>query len=246
MTKERRNRLTALCVTVLVHVVVVVALVTMAFTTPLPLPEEAGVEVNLGMYSQGTGGVQPTRPTNVAPTPPPSPKTAEKDDVARQDTEETPAVEETKTDKPEEEVKPQQAVNQRALFKPKDSGDKPASEGDTGRQGDQGDPDGTPKAVNHEGHGGSGGTSYSLGGRNARHLPSPDRNFSEEGRVVVDIWVDRDGNVRKAEIGKGTTTTDTAMRDMARKAALSAKFSADKNAAELQKGTITYNFIIRQ
>ena len=242
MTREKKNKATALGVTIFVHAVVVVLLVLMAFTTPLPLPGEAGVEVNLGMYNQGMGNVQPTKPMKVEETPPPAPKQIVKDDVVSQDTEETPAIE-----KPKEVEKPQQTVNQRALFKPKQTDDTPKSEGTTGRPGDQGNPNGTPDSGSYEGQGGSGGgTSYSLGGRGAKHLPSPGKNFSEEGRVVVDIYVDRDGNVKRAEIGKGTTTTDTAMREMAKNAALAAKFSPDQNAAELQKGTITYNFIIRQ
>lgn len=242
MTKEKKNKATALCVTILVHAVVVMLLVLMAFTTPLPLPGEAGVEVNLGMYNQGAGNVQPTKPAKIEATPPPAPKQTVKDDVVRQDTEETPAI-----DEPKKVEKPQQTVNQRALFKPKTTDETPKSEGVTGQPGDQGNPDGTSDSNSYEGQGGSGGgTSYSLGGRGAKHLPSPDKNFSEEGRVVVDIYVDRDGNVRKAEIGKGTTTTDHVMREMAKNAALAAKFSPDTNAAELQKGTITYNFIIRQ
>lgn len=242
MTREKRNKATALGVTILVHALVVVLLVLMAFTTPLPLPGEAGVEVNLGMYNQGMGNVQPTKPAKVEETPPPAPKQTMKDDVVRQDTEETPAIEE-----PKKVEKPQPTVNQRALFKPKKTDETPKSEGTTGQPGDQGSPNGTPDSGNYDGQGGSGGgTSYSLGGRGAKHLPSPDRNFNEEGRVVVDIWVDRNGNVKRAEIGKGTNTTDNAMRQMARNAALAAKFSSDPNAAELQKGTITYNFIIRQ
>jgi len=242
MTREKKNKTTALCVTIFVHAAIVVLLVLMAFTTPLPLPGEAGVEVNLGMYNQGMGKVQSTKPTEVKETPPPAPKQTVKDDVVRQDTEETPAIEE-----PKKVEKPQPTVNQRALFKPKKTDETQQSEGTTGQPGDQGNPNGTPDSNSYDGQGGSGGgTSYYLGGRGAKHLPSPDRNFSEEGRVVVDIYVDRDGNVKRAEIGKGTNTTDASMRQMAKNAALAAKFTPDENAAELQKGTITYNFIIRQ
>lgn len=242
MTRENRNRVTALGVTIVIHAIAVVLLVLMAFTTPLPLPGEAGVEVNLGMYNQGMGNIQPPKPMETTPTPPPVPEQTVKEDIMEQNVEEIPAIEEQKT-----ETKPQQTVNQRALFKPKHTDEAPASEGTTGQPGDQGNTNGTPNANSYQGLGGDGGgTSYYLGGRGAKHLPSPEKNFSEEGKVVVDIWVDRDGNVKTAQIGKGTTTTNAAMRDMARKAALAAKFAPDKNAADLQKGTITYNFIIRQ
>lgn len=241
MTRERRNKAIALAVTVLVHAAVAALLLLMAFTTPLPLPGEAGVEVNLGMYNQGMGDNQPQKPTKPV-VEQPAPKPQKVDDVIRQDTEETPAIDETK---PAE--KPQPTVNQKALFKPKNNSEAPKSQGVTGQPGDQGSHEGTTNSDSYTGQGGSGGgPSYSLGGRRAKHLPSPGTNFSEEGKVVVDIWVDREGHVRKTEIGKGTNITNAAMREMARNAAMSAMFTPDSNAAELQKGTITYNFIIRQ
>lgn len=241
MTKEKRNKVFALATTVLVHAAVVALLVLMAFTTPLPLPGESGVEVNLGMYNQGMGNTQPEKPAKTAETPP-APKQTAKEDVVKQNTEETPAI-----DEPEPVKKPQQVVNQQALFKPKKNNDAPKSQGVTGQAGDQGNPNGSTDSNSYSGQGGSGGgNSYYLGGRGAKHLPSPDRNFSDEGKIVVDIWVDRDGNVKRVEIGKGTNITDTAMREMSKKAALAAKFTPDQNAEELQKGTITYNFIIRQ
>lgn len=240
MNREQKNRTIAIVVTVLVHAGLAALLVLLAFTTPLPLPGEAGVEVNLGMYSQGMGNIQPEKPTKAVETPP-APKETVKDEVVKQDTEETPAIDEPK------KTEPQPTVNQRALFKPKNSDEAPKSEGTTGQAGDQGNPNGSVNSGSYAGQGGSGGgTSYSLGGRGAKHLPSPDNNFTEEGRIVVDIWVDRDGVVRKAEIGKGTIITNATMRTMALSAAKAARFSPDNDAAELQKGTITYNFIIRQ
>lgn len=241
MTRERKNKAIALAVTVLVHAAVAALLLLMAFTTPLPLPGEAGVEVNLGMYNQGMGDIQPQKPTKAVEEQP-APTQQVKEDVVKQDTEETPAI-----DDPKPVVKPQPTVNQKALFKPKNNSEAPKSQGVTGQLGDQGSPEGTTDSDIYEGQGGSGGgPSYSLGGRGAKHLPSPGTDFSEEGRVVVDIWVDREGHVRRTEIGKGTNITNAAMREMARNAAMSAMFTPDSNAAELQKGTITYNFIIRQ
>lgn len=241
MTKERRNKAIALAVTVLVHAAVAALLLLMAFTTPLPLPGEAGVEVNLGMYNQGMGDIQPQKPVKTVEEQPATTQQV-KEDVIKQDTEETPAI-----DEPKPVVKPQPTVNQKALFKPKNNSETPKSQGVTGQPGDQGSPEGATNSDSYKGQGGSGGgPSYSLRGRGAKHLPSPGTDFSEEGRVVVDIWVDREGHVRRTEIGKGTNITNAAMREMARNAAMSAMFTPDSNAAELQKGTITYNFIIRQ
>jgi TonB family protein len=97
------------------------------------------------------------------------------------------------------------------------------------------------------GHGGSGdGPSYDLGGRGAKSISSPSKDISEEATIVVDIWVDKEGRVQRAEIGKGTTTTNSDMRASALQAARNSVFVKDDKAADLQKGTITYNFIIRQ
>ena len=51
MTSTNKNRLIASIVTILVHAAIVVLLFILCFRTPLPLPGEAGVEVNLGMYA---------------------------------------------------------------------------------------------------------------------------------------------------------------------------------------------------
>ena len=240
MTRQNRNKAIAIGITVAVHVLVVVLLVILALTTPLPLPGEAGVEVNLGMYNEGMGVQQQPKPTKVVEAPKPKPEPV-KEETVTQDTEEAPALEEPK---PKEEPK----VNERALFKPTNKPvEEPSSEGNTETPGDQGNPNGGQDIANYEGLGGAGGgPSYDLGGRGVKSLPRPSKDFNEEGTIVVDIWVDRDGRVTNAQIGKGTNIANIQMRQMAINAAKSSVFSPDMDAAELQKGTITYKFIIRE
>ena len=240
MTRENRNKTIAVGVTVAVHAAIIVILFILALTTPLPLPGEAGVEVNLGMYNEGMGLQQQPKPTKVVEAPKPKPEPV-KEETITQDTEEAPALEEPK---PKEEPK----VNERALFKPVNKPvEEPSSEGNTETPGDQGNPNGGQDIANYEGLGGAGGgPSYDLGGRNAKSLQRPSSDFNEEGKIVVDIWVDRDGRVQNAQIGKGTDIANAKMRETARQAALSSVFAPDMNAAELQRGTITYKFIIRE
>lgn len=242
MTRENKNRTIAIAVTVAIHVLVVVLLVVMAFTTPLPLPGEAGVEVNLGMYNEGIGNQQQPKPKQVVETPKPQQEQVKKETVT-QDKEETPAIE---APKPKKEPK----VNERALFKPSDKpqDEQTSSEGITGNPGDQGNPNGGQNIDKYEGQGGAGGgPSYSLGGRGAKRLASPNKDdVSEDGTIVVDIWVDRDGRVTKAQIGKGTDISTQRLRQLAINAAKSSVFTPDKDAAELQRGTITYIFKVRQ
>jgi TonB family protein len=242
MTRQNKNKTIAVGVTVAVHALVVVLLVIMALTTPLPLPGEAGVEVNLGMYNEGMGNQQQPKPTPKVEAPKPQPEQVTEETVT-QDSEEAPAIEEPKPKKKEEPK-----VNERALFKPVNKPEEqPSSEGNTGTPGDQGNPNGGQNIANYEGQGGAGGgPSYDLGGRGAKSLPRPSSDFTEEGTIVVDIWVDRDGRVTNAQIGKGTNITNARMRQTAINAAKSSVFAPDTEAAELQKGTITYKFIIRE
>ena len=239
--------------TIAVHALVLLLLFLMAFRTPLPLPGEEGVEVDLGISNQGMGEVQPLQSAvPMQSTVKPQPKKAD-EDIATQDTEEAPAIEKKKDNKTKpEEVKPvekpQPKVNQRALFKGSDKAQEGGSEGITGQPGDQGKPNGLAGIKQYEGNGGSGnGTGYNLGGRGAKRLERPNEDFNEEGHIVVDIWVNPDGNVIRAEIAtKGTDIVSSEMRNKARSAALKSKFASDPNAPEEQKGTITYTFVINQ
>jgi TonB family protein len=94
------------------------------------------------------------------------------------------------------------------------------------------------------GKGDGSGPNFSLHGRSAKYIPVPDYTEQDQGKVVVDVWVDKNGNVTKAVAGsKGTTTSNPSLWRKAQQAALNAKFSVSSDAPEEQKGTITYNFI---
>ena len=77
-------------------------------------------------------------------------------------------------------------------------------------------------------------------------LPLPDYSVQEEGKVVVDIWVDNYGNVTKAVAGgQGTTVSNSALWAAARAAAMKAHFNQSADAPALQQGTITYIFKLK-
>ena len=61
-SNEKKDRSIAAVGTVIVHALIVLVLFLMAFRTPLPLPGEEGVEVDLGMMDQGMGNIQPEKP----------------------------------------------------------------------------------------------------------------------------------------------------------------------------------------
>ncbi|MBQ4399081.1 MAG: hypothetical protein II829_05795 [Bacteroidales bacterium] len=249
--KEKADKGIAIVGTIAVHALVLLVLFLMAFRTPLPLPGEEGVEVDLGMMDQGMGNIQPEKPAIPMAAQPKQEQSQTKEDIVTQNDEEAPAIEKPKTtkpkqEKPAEEPKPQ--VNSRAIYKGSNNPQAGGSEGITGQPGDQGKPNGLAGVRKYDGNGGKGnGTGYDLGGRGAKSLHRPNDDFSEEGNVVVDIWVNRAGQVVRAEVAqKGTTIINSEMRQKAKQAALRSTFQSDPDAPEEQHGTITYTFVINQ
>lgn len=165
-------------------------------------------------------------------------------------------------EKPIKEANPQAEkpkVNEKALFPPRPKG----NEGISGQAGDQGKPEGTAGSPLYTGTGsGSGGgtgggsgtgtgtgigdgVSFSLEGRSPTKLEAPKNTSQAEGKVVVEITVDKNGKVISAIAGvKGSTTLDEYLLSVAEKAALQSTFSR-KPDATIQKGTITYRFVLQ-
>lgn len=135
-----------------------------------------------------------------------------------------------------------------ALAGSKNAGTTSKSEGDAGGTGNQGVPTGSVDSKTRgDGSGlGTQGISYDLGGRGFQSLPEPNYVIQEEGKVVVEVSVDRSGKVTQAVPGiKGSTTLNENLLRVAKEAALKARFDPKSDARVIQKGTITYNFILR-
>jgi colicin import membrane protein len=135
-----------------------------------------------------------------------------------------------------------------ALAGSKNAGTNTTSEGITGGPGNQGVTSGSVDSkVRGDGGGtGNSGISYNLQGRGFQKLPTPKYDYQGEGRVVVEVSVDREGKVIQAIPGsKGSTTLDEYLLKVAKDAALEARFEAKPEAPAVQKGTITYNFILK-
>lgn len=134
-----------------------------------------------------------------------------------------------------------------ALANSKNTGTNTKGEGITGGPGNQGVPTGSVDSkVRGDGSGtGDKGISYDLTGRKFQLLPDPKYEYQGEGKVVVEIMVDRTGKVTQATAGvKGSTTLDEYLVSAAKEAALKAKFDP-KPDAPIQKGSITYNFKLK-
>ncbi len=120
------------------------------------------------------------------------------------------------------------------------------SQGEVEGSGSQGHLSGDPNASSYTGTGlGSSGVSFSLDGRSSvGSLPKPKYEKGEPGVVVVEIIVDRNGNVTAAEpILRGSTIQDSYLWGVAKEAALKARFSVKRDAPAFQKGTIRYQFV---
>jgi TonB family protein len=135
-----------------------------------------------------------------------------------------------------------------ALAGSKNAGTTSTSEGVAGGPGNQGVVTGSVDSkVRGDGGGtGNNGISYDLQGRGFQKLPTPKYDYQGEGRVVVEVSVDREGKVTQAIPGsKGSTTLDEYLLRVAKEAAMEARFEAKPSAPVVQKGTITYNFILK-
>ncbi len=66
-----------------------------------------------------------------------------------------------------------------------------------------------------------------------------------QGKVVMDIYVDRKGKVMSTgQNMRGSTTFDKTLVDAARKATMDLRFSADQEAPEQQRGRLSFVFTL--
>ena len=133
-------------------------------------------------------------------------------------------------------------VNQNALFT------KPTGNG-TGTGNGDGDGPGTgkgdgPGTGTTNGNGvGPGHGNYNLAGRSALEKPAPKNVVQKEGKIVVSIWVDRNGKVTRTKVNLDLSTiNDSKLASECEKAAKNTVWSENEDADEEQKGSITYNF----
>lgn len=246
--EEKKNKWSGILGTIGFHLVLLLILILFRFSTPIPLPEEQGILINFGTSDEGTGEVQPEETPMTTSVPKPAKSSFKK--VTTQSLEEAPKInaeeksEERAIEKPKE---PEKKADPNALYKGKSkTSQTAASEGETGKPGDQGSPNGDPNAKSHVGGGtGDKGLRFSLGNRKLLQRPSITDRSQETGTVVVQITVDKFGKVIKANPGVvGTNTSSNHLWNLAKQSAYTAKFNASPESAEEQKGTITFVFTL--
>lgn len=129
----------------------------------------------------------------------------------------------------------------------KNEGAEKGGEGDDKVGGDKGKETGDLNSKGYLGNGGSGGTGdYQLGSRKPLNKPKPAYTCEEEGLVVVEVEVNREGKVVKATAGtKGSTNTASCLLTQAKAAALKTQWESDSKAGVKQIGFIKYRFSLR-
>ncbi|MEO8885229.1 MAG: energy transducer TonB [Mucilaginibacter sp.] len=236
------------------------------FTNPPP-PEEGtgGILVNYGTTDEGMGSdymstEQPsvaekankTRPDKITPAPPTDQKTATESsdkNVVTQNTEDAPEIaanskkpSATVTQATKAVVKP--TVNQNALYKGPSNHGTGEGDGTTNTPGNQGKPTGSTLTNNYNGTGsGNGGNLSGLGQRNFVNKPVVSNEGRITGKVVVDIHVDKNGDIISATAGaRGTTISDARLLQKCEEAVRNARVSALETAPETQIGQVTFVF----
>jgi len=254
-----REKIGGIVGTIIFAVLLLLILIFSYFTLATPPQELEGIPVMFGTTEEAFG-ITEAPMTEVTPTPaqtPVVPAYAPNEPMITQTTEPTIDVEaqreearrqtqlaeeRRKRDEAERIRKAEEArrreINQQmsGLF-----GENAGSRGNTKGSGTQGVSTGNATQGSPSGTGGIG--SYDLGGRSlgSGGLAQPRYTVNDYGTVVVNITVDPGGNVIHAEIGRGTNTPSSTLRNEAMRAARNTKFNAI-NSANNQQGIITYRF----
>lgn len=237
-------------------------------------PEEYGLAINFGDSNVGSGEPVVTskkempkevvKKEEVVKEVKETPKEVIKEEIITDDTsKDVPVVEKVKEEKKKELVKEvvkkeevkeipkpkpsketQDALNK--LLNGNSDNGKPKGEGNDKIEGVKGKKEGDVNSSKYYGNTGNGsGGDYNLSGRKALSKPKEQPDCQEEGTVVVRITVNKNGKVLSATPGvKGSTNTALCLLKPAKEAALNTKWNADKDAPNIQTGTIIYKFTL--
>lgn len=227
-------------------------------------PPENGIAINFGNTDFGSGETNTTETIKTAPqpsesTPQPTPTTEE---VITQESVDAAVIKATKKPEPVKEVKkaeqPKKVETQKPSQKttdalssllngPKNDGKATDGDGDSNQPGNQGKIDGSIYANSYYGDGkgtsGAGKGSWGLNGRKLSKPGAVTTNCNDEGTVVVEVKVNKNGAVTNAKFSpSGSNTTSKCLQEAAIKSAYKYLWNDDSNAPDNQIGFIVFNF----
>lgn len=250
---------TGIAITVILHIILLLLLLFLTMPEikidpPLPLPIELEA---VGSAGGGGGGGTPVQASSrPRPAQPAENTMTAKDGVDSKPSSTAPKPTQNTSTQPAKPV-----INSNALMgKPSNGGTGGGSGGGTGTGMGTGSGSGTGTGSGSGSGGGIGRSSgnginlHGLDGRGFREKPgaiSKDA-LAEEGKLVVRVRVDKDGNVREAvtegfKIPDGipkTTITDPDQKNLARREALKYKFTAKQGALD-EFGYLVFDFKFR-
>lgn len=251
--------------TIVFHIILLILFMTLGLNYMVPKPEQ-GILVNFGTTDSGFGSTETNNPgpSEEMPSDDPAQTTVSEtvnsdpnpdvltDDASELEVPDNPdnnpnqsteqPVQETKPEEPEVQ-EPERQVDSRItnatnLFGQPGGGE---SEGDTEGEGNMGQQNGDPNAGAYTGGGGGNGD-YALGNRGVLQKPKYKPNCPEEGKVVMRVKVDKNGNTLTAEATRGTTNYAECLVKAAKKSALETKWEPGSDPFD-QVGEITYHFV---
>jgi outer membrane biosynthesis protein TonB len=128
----------------------------------------------------------------------------------------------------------------------KSDGKTTGGDGTSTSPGNQGKIDGSIYSNSYYGSGKGVGTGNGSWGLNGRRLSSPGAvkaDCNDEGTIVVEVKVNKNGGVTNAKYSpSGSNTTSTCLKEAAIKSAYKYKWNNDENAPDTQIGFIVFNF----
>lgn len=270
---EKEKNIKAASITGIITIILFLIFFYVHYSKPIPPEPITGegIEVNLGNSETGIGAIAPqslgkepsqkqvstirsvtnrTQPITNTNNP------SEEDIAVNNDKKATPNLNNNPA------PKPLPAPTPKAVFKGStatnnkggnnsDSYNGVLNQGIAGGKGDQGKLIGNPNSDSYSGNAASGKSGMGgvaikngLDGRRITKFPSFEDDFNENAKVAVDITVDQLGNIIAATINpKGTTTTNTTIRNIALKKARTLKLNS--SPADTQTGTLIFSFILR-
>ncbi|CAN5461261.1 hypothetical protein BH09BAC6_BH09BAC6_10420 [soil metagenome] len=263
--REENNYPKAFAATGVILAVMIALCYFIVFHTPPKLEDgTGGILVNYGTTDEGKGDdymsteepsvaekANHTKPEKVTPAPPTEQKTVQNssDKVVTQSTEDAPEVN-TTAKKPSTNLTAQPTkavakptVNQNALYKGKTNNGTGQGDGTTDKPGNQGKPNGSTLTNNYNGTGSGNGGSLKMEQRSFITKPSVSNDSRSTGKIVVDIRVDKNGNVIYAQGGaKGTTISNNALIQKCEDAVRNCKVNPLDSAPDTQIGTVVFVF----
>ncbi|MES2808504.1 MAG: energy transducer TonB [Bacteroidota bacterium] len=263
--QQENNYPKAFAATGVILVLIAALCYFLVFGPPPPVDEgTGGLLVNYGTTEEGMGTdymntqepsmaekANNTKPDKVTPTPPSEEKSEAENsnpDVVTQNNEDAPEIA-TPTKKPTTAVtakenskeKPNPKVNANALYQGKTNNATGEGDGTTGTPGNQGKTTGSTLATNYDGTGSGNGGSLNMSQRSFTSRPKIDDDGRHTGKVVVELRVDKNGNVIYARAGaRGTTIVDAALLQKCEDAVKNSRLTAADT--ELQSGNVVFVF----